>query len=466
MGAARLAELLIEISAGDAVAKRRLRLELAGRESPAAVVAEVRKRLAAIGRAGSFVEGRQASALARDLETQRRAIIGPIAGSDPAAGLDMMWRFLALASPVLDRCDDSDGAVFRVFDEAIGDLGRLAEAAQPEPGALADRVLETIAAKSYELYGSLVRPLAPALGPVGLKCLRQGVIALSKTSADAPNKAGRKSAGYGSRGQTYEDRLASFSRKHAIRAALMDIADALGDADAYAALYDEEERRVPAVAANIARRLLDANRAAEALEIIDAADTRKGHPYRRHDHWDDARIAALEALGRGDDAQKQRWTCFERSLSPEHLRAYLKRLSEFDAIGAEDRALDHAQHRAEPLAGLAFLISWPDLDRAGTLVIRRAGELDGNRYDYLAPAANALAERQPLAAVVALRAMIDFTLEQARSTRYRHAARHLAECARLARGIEDFGVFETHADYEARLRREHGRKQSFWDPIG
>ena len=43
LGAPRLAELLIEISAGDAVAKRRPRI---GREGkPCAVASEVRKRL-------------------------------------------------------------------------------------------------------------------------------------------------------------------------------------------------------------------------------------------------------------------------------------------------------------------------------------------------------------------------------------------------------------------------------------
>ena len=45
LGAQRLAELLIEISNGDAAAKRRLRLELAGAESSAEVAKEVRKRL-------------------------------------------------------------------------------------------------------------------------------------------------------------------------------------------------------------------------------------------------------------------------------------------------------------------------------------------------------------------------------------------------------------------------------------
>jgi len=96
-------------------------------------------------------------------------------------------------------------------------------------------------------------------------------------------------------------------------------------------------------------------------------------------------------------------------------------------------------------------------------VLARAGELDGDYYEVLTPAAEALAERHPLAATVVLRAMIDFTLERARSSRYRHAARHLAEGARLAGEVADFGNVEPHATYLARLRRDHARKAAFWD---
>ena len=64
--------------------------------------------------------------------------------------------------------------------------------------------------------------------------------------------------------------------------------------------------------------------------------------------------------------------------------------------------------------------------------------------------------------------MIDSTLTHARSSRYKHAARHLKACSRLASALEQFGAFEAHDAYEARLRREHGRKRSFWDqnPLG
>jgi hypothetical protein len=73
-------------------------------------------------------------------------------------------------------------------------------------------------------------------------------------------------------------------------------------------------------------------------------------------------------------------------------------------------------------------------------------------------------ERQPnpLAATLALPSLIDFALSNSRSSRYRHAARHLLDCSSMSSAIEDFGRFQPHDAYEARLRREHGRKSSFW----
>jgi hypothetical protein len=89
--------------------------------------------------------------------------------------------------------------------------------------------------------------------------------------------------------------------------------------------------------------------------------------------------------------------------------------------------------------------------------------LDGDHYEILTPAAEALAGKYPLAATLVLRAMIDFCLRNSRSSRYKHAARHLLDCAGLSSAIEDFGRFEPHDAYDPRLRREHGRKSSFWD---
>src|SRR5205085_3899774 len=88
-----------------------------------------------------------------------------------------------------------------------------------------------------------------------------------------------------------------------------------------------------------------------------------------------------------------------------------------------------------------------------------------DHYEILTPAAEALAGKRPLAATMLLRAMINFSLKNSRSSRYRHAARHLLDCAGLSPAIKDYRSFEPHDAYEARLRREHGRKSSFWSLV-
>jgi hypothetical protein len=98
-------------------------------------------------------------------------------------------------------------------------------------------------------------------------------------------------------------------------------------------------------------------------------------------------------------------------------------------------------HPRAAFSALHFLITWPALEQAARLVIERAKELDGNYYEVLTLAADALAGRYPLAATVCLRAMIEFALSHARSSRYRHATRHLLECESLASTIEDYGAF-------------------------
>jgi hypothetical protein len=61
--------------------------------------------------------------------------------------------------------------------------------------------------------------------------------------------------------------------------------------------------------------------------------------------------------------------------------------------------------------------------------------------------------------------MIDFALDSGRSSRYKHAARHLADCASLAPHIDDFGNTRSHDIYVAELKRRHGKKHGFWSLV-
>jgi hypothetical protein len=131
LGARRLAELLLELAAGDAAAKRRLRLELSAEAGPEAVAAAIGKRLLALRQARSFVDWEKRPAFVKDLDLQRQLILDKVAGDRPDLALELMWRLMGLAGPVLERVDDSRGDVGDVFRRACRDLGRVALKASP-----------------------------------------------------------------------------------------------------------------------------------------------------------------------------------------------------------------------------------------------------------------------------------------------------------------------------------------------
>jgi hypothetical protein len=160
-----------------------------------------------------------------------------------------------------------------------------------------------------------------------------------------------------------------------------------------------------------------------------------------------------------------RWAAFEERLSADQLRVYLKRLPDFDDVEAEERAMRHALGFRSFVAAFGFFTGWPDQARAAQLVLARASEIDGNLYYLLDPAARLIEGKHPLAATLLRRAMIEDTLDGAKSTRYKHAARHLLECRSLVASIQDFGTFETHEAFVNRLRAKHGRKTGFWSQV-
>jgi hypothetical protein len=427
LGAPALAELLMEVSGGNAVIQRRLRLALAAAAGADGAAQEVRKRLAAIARSTTFVDSRKRKALLADLEAQLQAITGAIAAADPAQAFQLLARFLELADGVLERSSDSTGALVGVFERALADLAPLAAAAGLAPDALAEQVAELIDANGYGQFDDLIPAVAPALGEQGLAWLQRWF-----------EERGGPDASDG----------------------LRQIAAARGDVDAYLAQFDAEQLRRPGVAVEVARQLLKADRAGQALDVLDGAAAQLSHWLAPE--WGDARIAVLEQLGRSEEAQQQRWELFCRGLSIPHLRAHLQRLHDFADVEAEERALQIAEAHPQPLLALEFLVRWPSLARAARHVIRHGQAWDGEAFEVYAPAAERLSGSHPLAATTLLRAMVVFALSSGRSKRYRYAAEHLQTCERLAAEIDDWQGLESHASFSGRLREAFGRNRSFW----
>jgi hypothetical protein len=224
LGAQRLAGILLDLAGEQPTIKRRLRLELAGQAGGETIAAGISKRLTALRSARSFIDWQKRPDFVRDLNLTRTMIADRLAETRPDLALDLMWRFMALAEPTLNRVDDSSGSVGEVFRAACDDLGRLATRAKPDPKRLAERVFAAVTKNEYGEFDRLVSTIFPALGEAGVAALRTR---LAAELSSLPAKDG------------YDSQAA------AIRRALQDLADGEGDVDAYIALVPAEARNDP-----------------------------------------------------------------------------------------------------------------------------------------------------------------------------------------------------------------------------
>lgn len=461
LGAETLAGLVMELVQGNAALQRRARMELSAAQGPGEVAADLRKRFASLRRATSFVDWRQQRALVKDLRGQLRMIETVIAPHDAHAAFELLWAFLQLAPSIHARTDDSNGAIGDVMGDAVDLIETLSPRLDVDRTALAERILDAVADADFGEFDGIIPATAEALGDAGLAHLKQ----ITDTWAEAPPTEAELATyrRFGVSSREAKD-AARRNRKLTRSVILADVADAQGDVDAYMARYTAEQLTYGTIAPDVARRLLDAGRIDEAFKIIKRAradeDGRSFQAFRHR--LDPVYEECLEKLGRHDALKAHLWETFTRTLSARCLRAYLKRLPDFDDLEAEEKALDLAEAHPHLLAALGFLIDWPARDRAARLVVARAGDLDGNAYALLTPAAEALETEHPLAATLLRRAMIADTLDGAKSKRYRHAARHLAECKACETAITDQGDVPGHAQFVKALRQKHGRKHGFW----
>ncbi len=466
LGVEKLAELLLEISRDSADMKRRLRLELIHGLGAKELASEIRKRLTTIKRSQSFIDWKEQRTFVRELETQLGMIKDKIAPDHPTLAFDLLWQFMALAESVYVRVDDSDGDVGSVFHYVLTLLEEIGPNIGIPPTVLAEKVFEAVLDNDYGQYDGLIHYLGPALGEMGLKVLKSIVqnyenepLTEKTHLEDGPILITGGGGGYPldhSRQEEYKAWL--------VRDCLQQIADQLGDVDAYIAQYTPEDLLNPRLAVKSATRLLAVERNTEALNILTSSRDLEGSDYFPRE-WNFSYAEALEKLGRTEELRNFRWQCFEKALDTTHLRDLLKSLPDFDDIETEERAKDLAMQYPNFNSALEFFLEWPDLRRAADLIVTRFAELDGNMYYSLTPAADRLQGDFSLAAVLARRAMINHTLERGKATRYKHSVRHLLECQSADNEIDDYKGFATHGEFEAQLRANHSKKASFWSKL-
>ncbi|MDC7694338.1 hypothetical protein PQU94_08595 [Asticcacaulis sp. DXS10W] len=459
LGADRLAQLLIEISAGDANAKRRLRLELIGQDSPSRLVSEVQKRIAAISAAETSVGWRTLKGFRGDLKSLHDLILRQIEPSTPKDALELLWKFLDLCNGVIERTNDASGEILTLFKTIPADIARLATDLSSDHATLIAPAAQALMANRYGQSDALVSGLAAQLGEIGLKALRAECLTAAKSPEKAHSPRPRKVSRW-KRRQIQATQLHRRTRQEVTHMALEAIADAANDVDAFIDLQGDPKQ--PSTAFRIATRLHAVGRDVEALSVLDAA---RGQLHRTDLVWITLRIEILEASGHSDAAQSLRLQTFRHTLDPVYLRTYLKRLPDFEDVEAEDVELDAAITADDASGALWLLIHWPSLDRAARLVLARSKEISGENRERLGLAADRLAARYPAAASLLYRRMVEAILISALSVYYADGAGYVWEAERLAARIHDHEDIEPHALWVKRLREVYRHRQDFWQRV-
>jgi len=442
---AELVEWIVTQAAGNEDLRRALLGFIAPQADAKMLAAELGKTISrAWGRTRTSREPwKVARPIAADLEPVLAALEQLIEHGGAAAAEPVLRRLVEGADAGFAHVDDSYGYLGPVCQEAVVLWGKAWAKIEPrDPKTLARLVFAGVRDNDYGIRDQMIRDFAPALGRAGLLALKDMFVA-----EDAANRA--------------NEAREEWERRRPLRH-LADVADALGDVD----LYIDVQRQCGAVdiyALPIARRLLDAGRAATALEFLDRADGSRKHFQGEVEDYAALRSRILHALGRDDEARDTLWQEFGRGLNATAL-ARLMTLTPGEkqpALVADALAL--AEGHPNKLAAALFLVERGQTSRAATIIDAHPDQFDGRCYGTVLPLAETLQREFPASAWTLYRNLLLSILAEKRSQAYHHAADYLA----LANGLAiRAGLREQQEELLALLRQEHGRKYAFWRLVG
>jgi Family of unknown function (DUF6880) len=175
----------------------------------------------------------------------------------------------------------------------------------------------------------------------------------------------------------------------------------------------------------------------------------------------------LDIYGKKGDAEVQTkvaWRIFRRYRSAKALADLLEVIGhdQRDAV-IESEVADVLGDKSFSHSSAIFLAEVGRLDAAETYLLDHADQFDGNFYGGLLSLAEAMeGAGRGLCASILFRALLDSILRRAYYKAYAHGVRYLKRLDQLAMSVSDWRDFENHSTYLSNLRREHGRKRSFW----
>jgi hypothetical protein len=311
---------------------------------------------------------------------------------------------------------------------------------QRDPAVLAKLVYDGVRGNRLNIRDHMIRDFAAALGRDGLLALRDLFLAEYQANLTC-------------------DSVDVWQQRRPLRH-LAQVADALGDVE----MYIDVQRRCGAEethALPIARRLLEAGRADEALQYLERVDPTRGY-LQGEENGGALRVRILKALGRDADARDTLWQQFRRGLSETALEQLLALTPVENQQALIEQAIMVAEAHADRQAGASFLLARGHKDRAAKLIDACPEQFDGSCYGTLLPLAEAISEEYPGSAWVLYRSLLLSILTRKRPKAYHHAADYLSIMNDLAARA---GLHEEQQALKAQLHAQHGRKYTFWSHV-
>jgi hypothetical protein len=411
-------------------------------DDPVALSRVLRKRIASLKRGRRFIDYRASFDFARELEAVLTDIESGLLERSAEHAFDLVDRFLATAESVLNRVDDSGGAVGEVYRQAVLMWLTAAKGWREANIDWLERIDHLYQQNDYGVLDPLLPNANLLLTPDQLKQLAWRYENALCKALKSPEQ---------------EDKVNLVALHSGV--ALGQIADALRDPDLYErSVLIRSPQPNNLQMKSICEKYLQYDQPESAMPYLNQAwESRFEH--------DRLQLLDKVCVQMGDRKQLKviRSRLFQSEQSYASFTRYLDVLDEDEKEKACSSAIKQAEQSGDISRSADLLLNLGKTERAQALVLARHQELAGCFYDSLLRLAKAFEKADcNLAATACYRALLLDILAQARSKAYGHGARYFKKLEVLAKRINVFKPLPAHHAFVEQLHSAHGRKKSFW----
>jgi hypothetical protein len=403
--------------------------------TPKENVQRFKKKLAGLKRTRRFIDWREASGFARELEMLLHDLKSGV--DDPFTGVKLVTAFYEADNTIFEMCDDSSGNIGDVFRYDAKELFVDYASRCSDKDKIADIILKLNQKDNYGIRDTLIDCAG--------ECMPEEVIRSMITTL-----------------QKWVDKEKDeYGKRHHLRS-IESLARQIKDAKLF------EKTRIASWGNLSTAALIDIARVYLESGDVEAAHSwlekiPEGETYQAYE-----RDKLLEKIYHQQGDSEKLMDLLYRNFRSYHSTDTLQAL--MDVVGHDKRdnvINDEVEQilKTERLreSDAEFLIAVGKTDEAEKYLLNRADQLDGKHYGTLLSLAEAMeSENRHLVASLIYRSLLISILERGYTKAYPHGIRYLKKLDKLATSVADWKEFNHHEAFKEQIIEAHGRKRSFW----